>query len=410
MTVLASGMYFIEMAFDREVDLPTLSSALGRMGFEGIVFDQSLSEPSTGATLFRSATSAVSAAKPAVALPVSQTISSPVRAPVAPVVQAAQAAMQASPAPVVKLPLSQSVSSPARAPIAPLVQEAVRESAPSGVPVYRMPVSESISSPVRAPLAPLVKEALASPKLPLPKKMPLGGGTTASPSAPPSTPDASSQVSASDPATPSAPEPGQYGGGGGGGGEMGPTEEIQAEQEAMAPPEEPVSEAPVVASQARIKELWQRWVEWGSPFATGPRTSGEREPLIRVRFFATLVQPITLQNRPGMTWLLAHRMRSNPLADLKLQGRPWELHEGKTYEFRFLAREKSAPTRDAVRAGLVAMGFAPMKLLAIKKNMRLPGRAGATLTLWCGVGQWAKTASVVTRDDPFFFEDIREVK
>lgn len=110
-----------------------------------------------------------------------------------------------------------------------------------------------------------------------------------------------------------------------------------------------------------------------------------------------------------MVWLLAHRMRTNPLADLKLQGRPWELRQGHTYEFRFLAREKTAPTRDAVRAGLVAMGFAPMKLLAIKKNMRLPRRP-TSLTLWYGVGQWAKPNSVVTRDDPFFFEEVREVR
>lgn len=78
MTVLGPGMYFIEMAFDREVDLPTLSRALGRMGFEKVVFDQSLSEPSTGATLFRAATQSTSSA-PKITSPVTQSIAAPSR-------------------------------------------------------------------------------------------------------------------------------------------------------------------------------------------------------------------------------------------------------------------------------------------------------------------------------------------
>lgn len=409
MTVLGPGMYFVEMAFDREVDLPTLSRALGRMGFEGVVFDQSLSEPVTGATMLRASSPVLAAASsPLRTSMLSTSLASPVRA--APVV----APPPPAPAPVIKAPLAPAVvpSSPiVRAPLPGAISSTVRPSLP-------LPSSPSLPSsprPVRPPPPPLpvgVRPSLTSST---------PGGNGVSPGAASVAPPSAGPAAAPLPAQDAVP------GGGGGGGvsehnfqftpsspggseeEILPSEEVQAEREAAAPPAEPVQADPRVAQEARIKELWQRWVEWGSPFASGPRTSGESEPLIRVRFFANLLHPITTQNQPGMTWLLAHRMRTNPLADLKLQGRPWELRQGQTYEFRFLAREKTAPTRDAVRAGLVAMGFAPMKLLAIKKNMRLPRRP-TSLTLWYGVGQWVKPNSVVTRDDPFFFEEVKEVR
>lgn len=404
MTVLAPGMYFVEMAFDREVDLPTLSRALGRMGFSDVVFDQSLSEPSTGATMVRSSPSAAIIAAPSSPLRssvLSQSISSPVRAPIAPAVTAPP-----PPSPVIKPPVSATAAPSAPAPI-----------------TVKAPLQTSISSPIAKPIP---VAAITSAQVPPPVRVPPvrttpGGGISPGVSVTPSAPSPSATSPVTPPSLPAEAAPLDGGGGGGGGGgfqytpsegggeDMGPSEEVQAERDAAAPPAEPVQADPKVAQEARIKELWQRWVEWGSPFATGPRTSGEREPLIRVRFFGNLLRPITATNRPGMVWLLVHRMRSNPLADLKLQGRPWELRQGQTYEFRFLAREKSAPTRDAVRAGLVAMGFAPMKLLAIKKNMRLPRRP-TSLTLWYGVGQWAKPNSVVTRDDPFFFEEVKEVR
>jgi hypothetical protein len=376
MTVLSPGMYFVEMAFEREVDLPTLSRALGQMGFSDVVFDQSLSEPMTGASLV--SRKAMGPASPARKLSsqVTQakvTQKAPIAAKVAPQIQRtmAPAARTAPSAPVKRAP------EVLRAPVvqkAPLLTKLpttlpTTEKAPLRAMPFQKP-PRAATSAVAMPAEGMPAEGMPAEGMPA-EGMPPGGG------------------------------------GGGGGFESeaeGPAEEVQADAEA-----EPVQMPSGVARQARIRELWQRWVEWGSPFATGPRTSGEREPLLRVRFFGNLLHPITTQDRPGMVWLLTHRMRTNPLADLQLQGRPWELREGRTYEFRFLAREKTAPTRDAVKSGLVAMGFAPMKLLAVKKNMRLPRRP-TSLALWYGVGQWARPNSVVTRDDPFFFEEVREVR
>lgn len=58
---------------------------------------------------------------------------------------------------------------------------------------------------------------------------------------------------------------------------------------------------------------------------------------------------------------------------------------------------------------LAEMGWRVHRLSAIKNNMRLPGRSGANLVLWFGVGDWMKPDSVVVTDDPFYFEDVLEV-
>ena len=161
-----------------------------------------------------------------------------------------------------------------------------------------------------------------------------------------------------------------------------------------------------------VVDLWRRWREWGSPFVDGPgqvRIAGDSDPGLRVRFVARLVRPISLNDAPGMRWLFVKRLAFSAFSELSYRLIPHPLTEGRTYEFRFLSRAKSTPTREAVKEALGEMGFLPMKLVALKRNMRLPGRPGASLTLWYGIGQWNRADSVIIADDPFAFENVAEV-
>lgn len=193
-----------------------------------------------------------------------------------------------------------------------------------------------------------------------------------------------------------------------------PEQEQASFDQAQVPSPEPLAAAAAPMNTAQvIVDLWRKWKEWGSPFATGPgqaaRVSGGDNDPLRFRIMARLDVPIVLDDRPGMRWLFVKALKVPFLDDLVFQANPHMLRQGATYEMRFLARSKSTPTRDAVKAGLVEMGFAPIKLSAIKRNMKLPGRP-ASLTLWYGMAEWNRANSVIINDDPFFFENVQEIR
>jgi len=224
------------------------------------------------------------------------------------------------------------------------------------------------------------------------------------------------------------------GGGGGGGGYVAdPQPEEQAQEatppEAAAPEPMPEARAPAPLQQEagptepaavakKLLDLWSKWKEWGSPFATGPMTktstsglgatASDDDPL-RFRVLARLDRPIALDDRPGMRWLFVKALSVPFLSDLVFQSNPHPLRQGGFYELRFLSRAKSNPTRESVKQGLVDMGFQPVKLSAIKRNMKLPNRP-ASLTLWYGMAVWRHADSVIINDDPFFFETVKEMR
>lgn len=275
------------------------------------------------------------------------------------------------------------------------------------------------------------------------------GGEFAPPSAsppafpgdvPPSlTPEPSADLSSSEPA------PTDGGGGGGGGG--APSGYGFATTDASPSPDASTSPDPTTAPsfssppQAAVPspvtpaarpldpagvakqlfDLWSKWRDWGSPFATGPMstspasTSGvgaapapEDDPL-RFRFLARLDRPIMLDDRPGMRWIFVKALSFPFLSDLVFRSQPHPLRQGGLYELRFLSRAKSNPTRKSVQQGLLNMGFQPVKLCAIKRNMKLPNRP-TSLTLWYGMAVWRHADSVIIHDDPFFFETVKEMR
>ena len=56
------------------------------------------------------------------------------------------------------------------------------------------------------------------------------------------------------------------------------------------------------------------------------------------------------------------------------------------------------------------MGFSPMKLNLLKKNMRIPRRGNVSVCLWLRIGRRTAPNSITTTADPFFFESVKEVQ
>jgi hypothetical protein len=230
-----------------------------------------------------------------------------------------------------------------------------------------------------------------------------------------------------------------YGGGevpgyGGGGGEYTPApydaesdpmqaiiQSLQSLSPGSAPPSEPLAGEDITLKTLRLMNLWRRWLEWGSPFATSPHGmvderalanmtiagSDEAEPT-RLRFVGRVHRRLALSNPPGMWWVFVKKLALDYLSDVQLQAKPFQLLPGRCYEFRVLARDKSAPHREDVKNLLASMGFAPMKLTLLRRFIRLPNRP-SSLSMWLGMGQWLHAPSVVTVEDPFYFEQVKEI-
>lgn len=133
-----------------------------------------------------------------------------------------------------------------------------------------------------------------------------------------------------------------------------------------------------------------------------------RKPLVREhRLVGRLTNPITThQQRSNVRLTYARRLQTDILSELKLKFVDHPLTSGKIYESRFLSRMRSQPTRPMVEADLKEMGWEVLKLSALRRDMRIPGRDNASVTLWFAVLRWSEVDSYVSEDDPFYFEDV----
>jgi hypothetical protein len=165
---------------------------------------------------------------------------------------------------------------------------------------------------------------------------------------------------------------------------------------------------PRASPESLIPDLWTGWREWGG--IADPHD----DAAIRYRFVARLVAPLQTFDTPHVRWLFVHEL---PLAVHEAEGAAVErspaigaeLARGATYGFRFLTRMLSQPTRAAVCEALAVMGFRPHKVIMLKRNMRIPGLPNASVARWYGIGRWECADSVLTGDDPLFFEEIASI-
>ena len=156
--------------------------------------------------------------------------------------------------------------------------------------------------------------------------------------------------------------------------------------------------------------------EWG-PISQGSGSSSAIGDLfddphtMRFRFVGRLPRPILLRQREDLLWIYAHRFSVlDPFGDLRLRVKYFELKPNRVYEIRLLSRLRAQPTRESICEALATMKLIPYKVTAMKKDMRIPGRAGASVTLWAGLARWGKpNKAYITGADPLFFEDVLDI-
>lgn len=171
------------------------------------------------------------------------------------------------------------------------------------------------------------------------------------------------------------------------------------------------ADEPVEANaDPHVERLWQRWREWGSPLAVPPNTA----PAVRFRFAGRLAIPIRLLDTPWVRWIYAQTSTLDLFAPVSLGPFPdATLKRGHIYEVRFHARMRAFPTRRAICNSLASMGgggFRPLKIIALQRNIRLPGLSGTKITLWYTMARWEGPLSTISSEEPFFFEVVKPVE
>ena len=111
----------------------------------------------------------------------------------------------------------------------------------------------------------------------------------------------------------------------------------------------------------------------------------------------------------GVRWLFAEALDTDITKDVRsfrMKLEAYDLEPSMLYESLFLSRERSQPTRQIVEEHLNEMGFMIHTLTCIQKDLRLADRPGVSVALWFALLEWDAPASVVTEDDPFYFESL----
>jgi hypothetical protein len=126
-----------------------------------------------------------------------------------------------------------------------------------------------------------------------------------------------------------------------------------------------------------------------------------------VQFMGTLRErALCLQGTDAVRWVGVHTLSFDPFANMTRKPRELNLEAGRRYELRFLSWLPTHKTRGDVEAGLSGMHFRASELIAIKRNMRLPDRPGANVTIWIAHARYIGPRAIVTIEEPFFFEDL----
>ena len=136
-----------------------------------------------------------------------------------------------------------------------------------------------------------------------------------------------------------------------------------------------------------------------------------------LRFCARILSPVTIRQRAVLRWSYVRRLSFDPLSDLSGGVHYHEVKAG-VYEVRFVNRavvrredrERLAGQKDPLRAltieRLADYGWETLHLTAVQRDMRVPGRAGASCILWIGLLRWTAKRSYTTDDEPFQFENV----
>ena len=138
--------------------------------------------------------------------------------------------------------------------------------------------------------------------------------------------------------------------------------------------------------------------------------SAAQLPMREHRFIANITKRLELhQQRGAVRWLFAQALDTDVTRDIRnfrMQLEAFDLEPGMLYEALFLSRERSQPTRQIVEEHLSEMGFIIHSLTCIQRDLRRADRPGVSIALWFGLLEWDAPESVVTEDEPFYFESL----
>lgn len=404
--LLPEGHYWLELDFERPISKEVLLQALRQMGFDRIVLEpenvsfgaaSSSFSPSAAVSPLRASTLASSALQStAASMAIPQTAPAPVASAIRPSATTSSAVATAA------TPIAAS-----RAPTAP--------TAPSG-PSSRQPASVATQATSRPVAATPAAQAPAAP----PKK---GGGFLGPDQIPPegrpaplSAPMQEAPAEAATAAASSAPSATSAPGGGRDFPEEAPApialEASPAQSLASVEPDPAFRVAPAPPGAEVKKTSILPWaLAAGAAVAAIALFAGEQEPNpYAFKLTARLARPIAARNLPGLWWKSIHRLAIDPTEAVVYTIVPFQLTSGVTYDLRFMSRDKSGTTRASVLALMKTMGFSPCDALLVRRNVRIPGRPGTTLSEWLGVATWTGPNSYTTIEDPLLFVGVVPVE
>ncbi len=125
------------------------------------------------------------------------------------------------------------------------------------------------------------------------------------------------------------------------------------------------------------------------------------------RFIAHVPFPLLLKNGAGSWWRRIAPIQVDAYGPAPLQVIPFGLDSGKTYDVRFFSRDKKGSSRGDIGTLLEGFGFAPDILVLRRRNVRLPRRSNLSLSEWVASGVWKGPATLLTREEPFLFADVK---
>lgn len=133
---------------------------------------------------------------------------------------------------------------------------------------------------------------------------------------------------------------------------------------------------------------------------------------VRYRFVGRLEAPITLRAASAsVRWAYVHPMQLDPFADAEVnlletmsdaKVRPTFRRDAR-YALHFLAWKRNADTHADVSELLTTMGFNVERLFLLKDGIKYKG---ASMARWYAVAAWARPDSLLSSDDPFWFEEV----
>lgn len=132
-------------------------------------------------------------------------------------------------------------------------------------------------------------------------------------------------------------------------------------------------------------------------------------PAMKIRFVGRLTHAVVPTDTDAIHWHAIEPVTIDPFRPPPVLPSapivPFVLEAGAGYEMRFVSRVKARPTADDIADALDDMGFDVRELIHLSQTEDDLGN----LSIWFGRAVWDGPMSVVTPNDPFYFEQVAKI-